>query len=88
MTDRNGEGISLLILSALQPLVPLNVTGLFAWRPPPSIYLTAPQPPSGTSRSETEAPSVGSHLEARLVMGSGAQYGYDNVRKGRNKNRK
>lgn len=74
MTDRNGEGISLLILSALRPLVPLNVTGLlFAWRPPASIYLTAPQPPSGASRPETEAASVGSHLEALLVAGCGAR---------------
>lgn len=82
MTDRNGEGISLLILSALRPLVPLNVTGLlFAWRSPASIYLAAPQPPSGTSCPEMEAASVGSHLEALLEAGNGAQYGYDNAKK-------
>lgn len=83
MTDRNGEGISLLILSALRPLVPLNVTGLlFAWRPLAPIHLTAPQlPPSGTSCPKIEATSVGSCLEASLVASSRAQYGYDKAKK-------
>lgn len=66
MTGRDGEGISLQILSALQPLVPLNVTGpLFCpWGPLTSIYLSAPSPPPlflplGISCPEIEATSAG-----------------------------
>lgn len=46
MTDSSEEGISLLILSSLWPLVALNVTGLLFASRPPSFHLAAPKAPT------------------------------------------
>lgn len=44
MTDSNGGGISLLILSAPRPLVPLNVTGAALCLKAAGFHLSCPPP--------------------------------------------
>lgn len=88
MTDRNGEGISLLILSVLQPLVPLNVTWASLSLKATGLHLSkrSTTSPSGTSRPKTMANSVGSCPEEFLLAGSGAQHSYNKAKTAENMN--
>lgn len=72
--DRTGEGISLLISSALRPLAPLNVTGLHFASRAPGFHLSSccTNPHLALFALKTEAALVRSHLGAALLAGSSA----------------
>lgn len=77
MTDSNGEGISLLILSALWPLVPLNVTWASLCLKADGFHLskcsTTPAPHLARLVLRSRQPPLGHVQPANVMAGSPAR---------------